>query len=327
MSPATAASIPMPSPNSLGDGGCLIIGGGGYIGSFLIPLLLAKGRRVTVLGRQPKPSYVLPRETTYVQGSYSDSKLLATLVADHTEVIQLAYGSVPNTSFDNPLNDLIQNLPPMVNLFSEIARRNGKLVLVSSGGTVYGEATTLPIPESHNTRPVSPYGVTKLTLEKYAHLYAATHGLKVICVRPSNAYGEGQKPFTGQGFIATLIASGLKGKPIVIYGDRGTIRDYIHVTDVANGIAAALAFGLPNDTFNISSGVGYSNVDILDLVGPMLGRIGCSLQVSHKVERPFDVKINVLDSSALRNRTGWRPLIEIEQGLWSTCEWMEKIYR
>ena len=113
---------------------------------------------------------------------------------------------MPNTSFDNPLSDLLQNLPPTVQLFSEAADRGVKLVLVSSGGTVYGEAIKLPICETHPTKPISPYGVTKRTLENYAYLYAATHGLKFVCVRPANAYGVGQRAFVGQGFISTAMA-------------------------------------------------------------------------------------------------------------------------
>jgi UDP-glucose 4-epimerase len=122
-------------------------------------------------------------------------------------VIHLAYATVPNTSFDNPLADLLQNLPPTVELFSKVAERSGRLILVSSGGTVYGQAVQLPILENHPTNPISPYGVTKLTLEKYAHLYAVTKSLKVICVRPGNAYGVGQYPYIGQGFVSTAMAS------------------------------------------------------------------------------------------------------------------------
>ena len=165
---------------------CLCIGGGGYIGSFVVPMLLATGRRVTVLGRRPSPSYPLPSEATYVQGCFSDLSLLGNVLDKHHEVIHLAYATVPNTSFANPLGDLLQNLPPTVQLFLEIAVRGGRLVLVSSGGTVYGEAMTVPISESHPTRPISPYGVTKLSLERYAHLYAATHGLHAHAARPQH---------------------------------------------------------------------------------------------------------------------------------------------
>lgn len=104
---------------------CLLIGGGGYIGSFLVPMLLATGRRVTVLGRRPLPSYPLPAGSDYVQGCFSDSRLLGNLLDKHHEVIHLAYATVPNTSFDNPLGDLLQNLPPTVQIFPRSQQERG----------------------------------------------------------------------------------------------------------------------------------------------------------------------------------------------------------
>jgi UDP-glucose 4-epimerase len=262
-----------------------------------------------------------------VQGCFSDLSLLGSLLDKHPEVIHLAYATVPNTSFDNPLGDLLQNLPPTVQLFLEIAARGGRLVLLSSGGTVYGEAMTVPISESHATRPISPYGVTKLSLERYAHLYAATHGLQVICLRPSNAYGEGQRPFTGQGFIATAIASAMQGQPITIFGECGTIRDYVHVADLARSIALALESAQSGETYNVGTGIGHSNVDVLKAIAPLMDQLGSSVQVFHKPLRPFDVRVNVLDSTALERQTGWVPRITFEEGLVRTCGWLKHHYR
>jgi UDP-glucose 4-epimerase len=303
------------------DTSCLVIGGGGYIGSYLVPLLTATRRRVTILGRKPAPSYPLPDNTQYVQGSFSDLALIQRLLDENREVIHLAYATVPNTSYDNPLGDLLENLPPTVQLFSEAAARGNRLVLVSSGGTVYGEALSLPITEDHPTRPISPYGVTKLTLERYAFLYAATHGLKVICVRPSNAYGEGQRPFMGQGFIATAMASAILGRPVTVFGEHGGIRDYIHVADLASGIVAALERGELGQTYNLGSGIGLSTMEVLERMTALVKLKGYQLEVIKRDARPFDVRKNVLDSSELKNQTGWTPIIEFDKGLERTLEW------
>ena len=300
---------------------CLVIGGGGYIGSYLVPLLAETGRRVTILGRKSAPNYPLPENAQYVQGSFSELTLIQRLLDEHQEVIHLAYATVPNTSYDNPLGDLLENLPPTVQLFSEAAARSNRLVLVSSGGTVYGEALSLPITEDHPTRPISPYGVTKLTLERYAFLYAATHGLKVICVRPSNAYGEGQRPFMGQGFIATAMASAILGRPVTVFGEHGGIRDYIHVADLASGIVAALERGELGQTYNLGSGVGLSTMEVLERMTALVKLKGYQLEVIKRDARPFDVRKNVLDSSELKNQTGWTPIIEFDKGLERTLEW------
>lgn len=302
----------------------LVIGGGGYIGRHLITRLLETDRRVTVVGRKEIPQGSLPVEATYCPGDFGSRNLIVPLLDRHEEVVHLAYATVPNTSFDNPLADLVQNLPPTVQLFSEVAARGGRMVLVSSGGTVYGEAAQLPIREDHPTNPVSPYGVTKLTLEKYAHLYAITHGLKVICVRPANAFGVGQRPNTGQGFVSTAMASCIRGKPIKIFGQRGTVRDYLYVSDLAAGIVSALDRGQLSETYNLGSGTGRANMDVVDIMTPLMREIGCKVHVEHLPERVFDVHANVLDSTKLRKHTGWEPVVDFYRGLEMTRDWLKE---
>ena len=303
----------------------LVIGGAGYIGAHLVPQLIATGRQVTVLGRSIEPRYELPASTAHVVGDFGQYALISRLLDAHQEVIHLAYATVPNTSFENPLADLLQNLPPTVQLFSEVADRGVKLILVSSGGTVYGEAVKLPILETHHTKPISPYGVTKLTLENYAYLYAATHGLKFVCVRPANAYGVGQRPFVGQGFVATAIASAMRGMPIKIFGQHGTVRDYLYVSDLASGIVSALEHGHLSETYNLGSGIGMSNLDVIKAFEPLMYKIGCKVQLENLAERAFDVKANVLDSTKLQKHSGWQPKIDFVDGLRLTYEWLRVV--
>lgn len=300
----------------------LVIGGGGFIGAHLVPKLLASGRKVTVVGRSEAPRHVLPGEADYVAGDFARLDLMRPLLARHEEVVHLAYATVPNTSYDNPLGDLLENLPPTVQLFSEVAEKGSRLALISSGGTVYGEAVTLPISELHPTNPISPYGVTKLTLEKYAYLYAVTRKLNVVCVRPANAYGEGQRPFTGQGFIATAMASAMRGEPVRIFGSRGAVRDYIHVEDIANGIVSALERGGSGETYNLGTGIGRSNLDVVETITPLMKEIDCVVQAVHEPERPFDVRANALDCAKLSMHTGWKPSVSFEVGLLRTREWL-----
>lgn len=302
----------------------LVIGGAGYIGAYLVPQLVATGRQVTVMGRSPFPRHEFPTGVDYVSGDFAQPELISRLLDTHQEVIHLAYATVPNTSFENPLADLLQNLPPTVQLFSEVADREARLVLVSSGGTVYGEAHELPIRETHRTKPISPYGVTKLTLENYAYLYAATHGLKFVCVRPSNAYGIGQRPFVGQGFISTAIASAIRGIPIKIFGRHGTVRDYLYASDLASGIVSALELGHLSETYNLGSGIALSNQEVVDAITPLMRDIGCDVRVENLPERAFDVKANVLDSTKLQTDTGWRPQTEFHEGIVATRDWLRR---
>jgi UDP-glucose 4-epimerase len=303
----------------------LVIGGAGYLGMHVVPELLSIGRSVTVLDRRLPFRQELPQGVAFVEGSFADTTLIRSLLESHQEVIQLAYATVPNTSFEDPLADLLQNLPPTVQLFSQVADAGRKLLLVSSGGTVYGEARTLPIREDHPTKPISPYGVTKLTLENYAHLFAVTRGLKFICVRPGNAFGAGQQPFAGQGFISTAMAAAMRGLPVTVYGEQGTVRDYISVCDIASGIVRALTRGELSETYNIGSGAGLSNMQVIEAVRPLLESIGCPVTVEHLPERAFDVRVNVLDSTKLHKHTGWQPRVAFHDELVRMRDWLCRI--
>jgi UDP-glucose 4-epimerase len=301
---------------------CCVIGGNGFIGSYLVPLLIATGRIVTVVGRAPISTINLIDNMRYVQADYNDEVFLRKILADADEVIDLAYATVPKTSFDDPVNDILTNLPPTVKLL-EVASSIGlkKVVLVSSGGTVYGRAQKLPLKEDHPTNPISPYGITKLAIEKYAIMYHELKSLPVLCVRPGNAYGARQMPFSGQGFVATAIASILQRKVLNLFGPTGTIRDYIHVEDIASGILASLQHGKTGSCYNIGTGIGRSNKDILDAILPVATSAGFEINVTVLPPRNFDVPINILDSTVLKAETGWESKVTFEDGIAKTWEW------
>jgi UDP-glucose 4-epimerase len=189
------------------------------------------------------------------------------------------------------------------------------VVVVSSGGTVYGPTERLPIREDDPTMPVSPYGITKLTTDRYAMMFHRTAGLPVVVVRPANAYGEDQMAGTGQGFVATAIAAILADREIEIYGPEGTIRDYIHVSDVAAGIVAALDHGAAGEIYNLGTGVGTSNVGIVKILEKLAGEAGMPVRTKILPSRKFDVEANILDSTKLRARSGWQPTLPLEQGI------------
>ena len=195
------------------------------------------------------------------------------------------------------------------------------MVLVSSGGVIYGPTDKVPINEEHVTNPISPYGITKLAVEKYAQMFHTTHDLPVVCVRPGNAYGETQKPFVGQGFVATAIASILAGKELKLYGKSGTVRDYIYVNDIARGIVAALIHGRPGDAYNIGSGEGKSNKDILEALEPLARAEGLEIKLNTLPLRKYDVPINVLDSSKLYRCAGWKTQVSFNEGIRKTWDW------
>lgn len=295
---------------------CCVIGGAGFIGTRLVRRLMQGGRDVVVLSRRSEPPGDFPAEARYISGGYGDRAALRKVLAEVDEVVDLAYATVPQTSFADPVFDILANLPATVGLLEEAAAASLRSVLiVSSGGTVYGPARQLPIAEDHPTNPVSPYGITKLTIEKYALMFHRLRGVQSVIVRPANAYGAGQRPFTGQGFIATAMGHALRGDDVLVYGPTGTVRDYVHVDDVASGIHAVLDKGQAGEVYNLGSGTGRNNLEVLEAIAPLAAAKGRTLNIRHAPARGFDVEANVLDSQKARDACGWSPAVEFASGL------------
>jgi UDP-glucose 4-epimerase len=295
---------------------CLVIGGTGFIGKEVTRQLLERGREVISLSRgKAQPQHHTPM-LTHVQGDYSNMGLLRDLLCRGCDVINLAYSTVPKTSFGDPTYDLTSNLPANVALLQEASRAEvNRLLIVSSGGTVYGDPQSLPIREDHPTNPISPYGITKLTVDCYARMFYRTIDLPVLIVRPANAYGEQQRTGVGQGFIAAAINAIQSHKTVEIYGPEGTIRDYIHVRDVASGIVCALERGTIGETYNLGTGIGHTNLEVLQHLKVEAARDGFNVSTAHLPERRFDVKANILDSSKLQRHTGWQAGVGLGTGL------------
>lgn len=301
----------------------LVVGGGGFIGSHLVALLMESGsRNIIVTGRQPHPRFPLAVGAHYVQGDIGTTGFLRDLLDQCDEVIDLAYATVPKTSFDDPILDVQANLPSSVALLREAARsRLRRFILVSSGGTVYGNAERLPIDESHPTNPISPYGITKLALEKYAQMFCCLERLPAIIVRPSNAYGIHQLGDLSQGFVGASIHATLQGQEVKLFGQQGTTRDYIFVTDLAEGIASALEHGIVGETYNIGTGIGLNNREVLDVLDSVARPSGYAVRTQILPERAFDVAANVLSSARLASVSGWFPRTTVEEGIRLTWQW------
>lgn len=298
---------------------CCVIGGGGFIGRHLVASLRERGREVIVFDRRPQvPGFP---DVEYIVGHYGEDGSFSQSLARSDEIIDLAYASQPKTSFENPLADLIENVPPAVALFRRAlgSDRLRRIVFISSGGTVYGPVQRYPIAEDAPTQPISPYGITKLAIEKYAFMFHLTCGLPVAVVRPGNAYGPGQLPFTGQGFIASAIGFVLQGRRVPVYGG-GTVRDYIYVTDVARGITVVLEQGRDGDVYNLGTGEGRSNIEVLDCLRPIAEAAHLRVEAEMLPGRAFDVPANVLDITKIVQATAWRPAVSLQEGIARTWQ-------
>lgn len=303
-----------------------IIGGNGFIGLHLICELKRTKRKLTIVSR----SDINITGVEHIQVSNLFDPILEKFIVEKAdEIIFLAYATKPKTSFDDPIKDLETNLPETVHIFELAAKvkRLKKVLYVSSGGAIYGNTDQLFIDENHITKPISPYGITKMAIEHYAHLFFTIHHLPITIVRPSNAYGPGQMAKGGQGFIAYAMQAILKQEAVEIFGEHGTVRDYIYIEDLARALHACLENGKPGSTYNAGTQMGFSNIDIINILRGIAAEDEYTIYSTHKPVRPFDVNRNVLNINKIKSDTEWRPQVNIQEGLKITWQWFCEIQK
>lgn len=305
---------------------CIVIGGGGFIGSHLTDALLQEpDYKVTVFDR-PGAYYLdslRDKGAKIVIGDFLNVQDLVRAVEDNEIVYHLVSTTVPSFSNEHAIFDVETNVVGSLNLLN-VAREAGvhKVVFSSSGGTVYGVPENPVIKETHPTQPISSYGVTKLTIEKYLHLYWKLYGLDYCVLRISNAYGERQVPSGIQGLIPTVINKALRHEEIDIWGDGNVIRDYIYVTDIAAAFVRASKYNGHQKVFNISSSIGYS---VNDILAKLKHLVNYSLVIKHDPARPYDVPVNILDNHMAKQLLDWEPNISIDEGIEKTYRYLEKL--
>ena len=300
----------------------VVTGASGFIGSHLVDGLLSSGYRVKALGRQ-LPGLIAPSVRTHpnlslVSVSLADRLALQQSLEGADLIFHLASGSLPQSSNRDPHADVQVNLMGSLNLL-EAARLTGvkRLVMVSSGGTVYGIPSVVPISESHPTDPICSYGITKLAIEKYVALYRQLHGLDGLVLRVANPFGPRQRLDAAQGVVPVFLGKALRQEPLQIWGDGSTVRDFLDVADVVSALLAAADYQGEESLFNIGSGQGLSLNQLIALLEVQLNR---SLEVEYLPSRGCDVPTNVLCIDKARTFLGWSPQISVSDGLSRLCD-------
>jgi UDP-glucose 4-epimerase len=289
------------------------------MGSHLLEALLEEGCNVRVFDRVRNwPDASSRSGTEFFEGDFGNLAQLSAALEGCRTVFHLLATSLPKTSNDDPVRDLETNLVATVR-FLDLARRNNveKIIFASSGGTVYGPPTALPISEDHQTKPVCSYGIHKLAIEYYLDLYHRLHGLDHCVLRVSNAYGERQRPDTSQGAVTVFLDRALRGQDIEVWGDGSAVRDYVYVKDVARAFCQAARYSGAVKTFNIGSGQGVSVNELILSIEALLGE---PVSRRYLPGRPFDVPVNVLDISLAATHLDWRPRHTLRDGLCLTLK-------
>ncbi len=235
-------------------------------------------------------------------------------------VLHLVSSTLPKDSNDDTIFDVQSNLVATLYLLEAmVAAKVGRIIFISSGGTVYGVPQYLPIDEKHPTNPLVSYGIVKLAIEKYLLLYERMHGIRTVILRVSNAYGERQRVETAQGAVSVFLNRALRGEAIEIWGDGSVRRDFVYVRDVAEAFAGALEYSGEAKVFNVSSGTGVSVDELIELIENLTDR---KLEKRYLPGRPFDVPVSLLSNALAKRELAWEPKVHLAEGIELTAAWM-----
>ena len=299
----------------------VVVGASGFIGSHLVDGLLAAGYQVRALARHLpgliSATALANQALKLFPLSMADSLALQQAIEGADLVFHLASGSLPQSSNRDPQADVQVNLLGALKVL-EAARlaQVKRVVMVSSGGTVYGVPQEVPIPEHHPTDPTCSYGINKLAIEKYVALYRQLHGLDGLVLRVANPFGERQRLDATQGVVPVFLGKALRGEPLQIWGDGSTVRDFLYVSDVVAALLAAAHYEGEERLFNVGSGQGLS---LNQLVALLEAQLQQPLAVEYLPSRGFDVSTNVLCIERARRCLGWSPQVAVSEGLRRLC--------
>jgi UDP-glucose 4-epimerase len=178
----------------------------------------------------------------------------------------------------------------------------------------------LPISEAAITNPICSYGIGKLMIEKYLHLYQHLYGLDYRTARLSNVYGERQSITGKQGLISALLYKALQGQSLQVWGDGSVVRDYIYVKDAARCIEKILRYEGTERIFNVSSSKGYSVNEVIEELRKVTGK---NFKIMYSKERKFDVRDNILSNVLARKELGWEPTVSLHEGMTRVYNWLK----
>jgi UDP-glucuronate 4-epimerase len=311
----------------------LVTGGAGFIGSHLCERLLREGHSVTAfddLNNFYDPAYKLRNleelralggDFHFVKGDLTDAQAMEQVIAggQFDQIIHLAARAGVRPSLEQPALYQRVNVEGTVNLL-EAARRHGpRKVTIASSSSVYGVNSKVPFSESDPIfSAISPYAASKLACEALGHVYHHVYGMDIVMLRFFTVYGPRQRPDLAIFKFAWLLS---RNRPIPVFGDGSTARDYTYVTDTVDGIMACTRQTFGYEIFNLGES---QTVPLSRLIELLEQAFGTKAIIDRQPLQAGDVPMTYADISKARARLGYHPKIQIERGIRLFAEWFRK---
>ena len=301
----------------------LVTGGAGFIGSHVVPALLAKGDcEVVVLdnlstGRRNH----VPEGARFQLMDMRSRELWDFMAREKFQtVVHLAAQTLVPYSMEHPEADEDLNVTGIVHVLEGCRKTGVEQFIFSSSAAIYGDNQNLPLKETEVPAPTSFYGLSKVVGENYIRMYSRCFGLKHIIFRFANVYGERQGE-TGEGGVISVFARKIaKGEPVTIFGDGNQTRDFVYAGDLARAIVTGIGYD-GCATLNVSTNKEVSLNQLIAILEKILGR---SMDVQHGPVRPGDIYASVLSHKALVETLGMKEYTDLETGLRRTLAYFQK---
>jgi len=298
----------------------LVTGGAGFIGSHLVDRLIKEGHDVVVVDNLSTGK----RKNINKEANFYKTDILGSRIGRiiHSEkprlVCHYAAQMDVRKSVEDPIFDAKANILGLLNLL-EASVKNGvqRIVFASSGGAIYGESDS-PATEEYPTRPVSPYGVSKLASEHYLYYYQKNSGLEYSVLRFANVYGPRQNPHGEAGVVAIFTKKLLDGEQPIINGNGMQTRDYVFVEDVIDANMAVINSTM-NGTFNVGT---CRETTVNELFATLVEQTGSQAKSFHGMEKKGEQRRSCISSGKLTRMLGWEPRVGLKEGLVKTVESM-----
>ena len=303
----------------------LITGGAGFIASNVADRYISLGHEVVIVdnlvtGRREN----VPRQATFIEMDICDAKIANVFATEKPDIVNHHAAQMDvRKSVSDPIYDANVNVLGGLNLLQNcVEHRIKKFIFASTGGAIYGEQDYFPADEKHPLRPLSPYGITKLTTEKYLYFYHQTYSLNYTVLRYANVYGPRQNPHGEAGVVAIFSEKILADEQPVINGDGLQTRDYVYVGDVVQANELVLEKG-DQEIYTIGTGI---ETTVNELFQKIVQTSGKSVPEKHADAKPGEQLRSVLDSSYIRDELKWIPSFNLEEGISQTVNFFKTKY-